>query len=253
MPLWGWVVLLGAVVAGAVIASREDDTDDNAASPTQPTASSGTTGAPAAAVVATGVPPEEQAAAAEPAAAGDSDEVDDVAPCALVNAETVTLDITNDSADMSNYIVDVNYLDGAGQRVADETFFVDHVRPNERAIDTTYASAASGAASCVIAEVDRMSGASPDDTTEVTCEMAGVDPIGDLAVTLTATNGSSGISDYLIAGAFMRDGVRIGTVDAVIENVPPGQSAPGTGLTTTDGPADGVTCDVVYVERTASS
>jgi hypothetical protein len=149
-------------------------------------------------------------------------------------------------------VIDVNYLDAAGQRIADETFFLNHVRPDERATDAHFAFNAGDATSCEIAEVDRLSAQSPDDVNEVTCEVTGVDVIGDISAALTATNGSSELSDYLISATLMRDGVRIGTVDAVIENVQPGQSAPGEGLSIVDGPADGVTCEVVHVERTAS-
>ena len=37
-----------------------------------------------------------------------------------------------------------------------------------------------------------------------------------------------------------------------IENVKPGETVPGDVFTTTDGPAEGVTCDVVHLERTTS-
>jgi hypothetical protein len=111
---------------------------------------------------------------------------------------------------------------------------------------------AADAASCELAEVDRFAAESPDDFSEVTCEVTGLDVLGDIDTTLTATNGSTGLSDYFISASPMREGVRIGTVDASIENVEAGGSAPGEGLSLTDGPAEGVTCEVVHVERTAS-
>jgi len=75
---------------------------------------------------------------------------------------------------------------------------------------------------------------------------------GDITTTLTATNSSSGLSDFWISASLMRGGLRVGSVDAVIENVEAGESAPGDGYSTTDGPAEGMTCDVVHVERLAS-
>jgi hypothetical protein len=171
----------------------------------------------------------------------------------MPDRENVLLDVTNDSSEQSSYIIDVNYLDAAGQRVADEPFFVNYVRAGERAQEETAAfSATRRTASCEIAEVERISAPSTDDTSEVTCEVTGVDFIRDLTTAITATNNSSDVSDYLITAALVRDDIRIGTVDAVVENVRPGQSAPGDGFTTADGPARGVTCEPVYVVRTSS-
>lgn len=118
-------------------------------------------------------------------------------------------------------------------------------------MEEAFAFSATGASGCEIAEVDRVSAESPDDVSEVTCEVTGVDALGDISTSLVATNGSSELSDYLITAALVRD-VRIGTVNAVIENVPPGESAPGAGLSLVDGPADGVSCAVIYVQRTSS-
>ncbi len=87
---------------------------------------------------------------------------------------------------------------------------------------------------------------------EVTCETNGVDFADDIASVFTATNGSSETSDYFVTAAFVRDGIRIGTAFGSIENVRPGESAPGDGFSTVDGPDDGVTCDVVDVSRTSS-
>jgi len=185
-------------------------------------------------------------------AAGAADEVDDVGPCVKPDDETITLEVVNNSSKQSSYIIDVNFLDDSGRRVGDESFFVSYVRPGESTREDLFVFDDSGGASCRVAEVQRLAAESPDDLAEVTCETAGVDPLDDISSVFTATNGSSTISDYLITAAFTRDGVRIGTSFAVIENVPPGQSAPGEGFSTVDGPDLEVTCEVVYVERTAS-
>lgn len=236
------------VVIGIATSGGEDGGDSDQADGSQ--APGGATGGSIAGQAGAEASAAEEGAAEGPA--GDDDEVDDVGACTLVDSETITLEVLNNSSEMSSYIIDVNYLDGADQRIADETMFVNHVRPDERAVEQSYAFGASGAASCVVAEVDRISSPSPDDTAEVTCQVNGVDGLGDIAVTLEASNGSSELSDYLISGSLVKDGTRMGTVDAVIENVPAGGSAPGDGFTTADGPADGVVCEVVYVERTSS-
>jgi hypothetical protein len=185
-------------------------------------------------------------------AAGAADEIDDVGACTLADGDTVSLDVTNNSSEQSSYVIDVNYLDAAGQRVADETFFLNFLRPGEHAVEDSAAFNAAEASTCEIAEVDRFAAPSPDDVAEITCEVTGVDAIGDISTSLTATNNSSELSDYLISGSLVRDGVRIGTVTAGIENVQPGTSAPGEGFSVVAGPADGVSCEIVAVERTSS-
>ena len=188
-----------------------------------------------------------------PVVGGAADEIDDVAPCTLIDSETVLLDVTNNSSEQSSYIIDVNYLDETGQRVGDEPFFVNYVRPGERALEPTFVFDTGGGSACEIAEVDRISAESTGNLAEVTCEVTGVDFGEDIATALTVTNSSSELSDYFVTGTLVRDGVRVGTVSGFIENVQPGASAPGEGFSTVDGPAEGVTCEVVNVDRTSST
>lgn len=148
-------------------------------------------------------------------------------------------------------MIDVVYRDEAGQRLADEPFFINHVRSGENVVERQSAFSRAGTI-CAILEVERISAESPDDVAEVTCEVTGVDAIGDIAVRFVATNGSSGVSDYLINAALIRDGLRVGTAFGSVENVAPGESAPTGGFSWADGPADGVTCETVHVQRMAS-
>ena len=260
-PWWKrwWVIALGALVVIGIIAAiagagaSDDDADDD-------TAGDGTevpgTEVPATDLSGTEVPGteaaggEEQSASSE--ASGESGEVSDVGPCTMVDAETVLLDVTNNSSEQSSYIIDVNYLDEVDERVGDESFFINYVRPGEHALEESFALSTAGGTTCEIAEVERFAAESPDDVAEVTCEVTGVDVLDDISTALTATNSSSELSDYLITAALVRDGTRIGTVTAVIENIGAGESAPGEGFSTVSGPADGVTCEVVHVERTSS-
>ena len=261
-PWWKrwWIIALGALVVIGIIAaiagagaSDDDDADDDAAGDgtEAPATEVPGTEAPGTEVPGTEVPATEAAGgedeSASSEASGESGEVSDVGPCTMVDAETVLLDVTNNSSEQSSYIIDVNYLDENGERVGDESFFINYIRPGEHALEESFALSTAGGATCEVAEVERFSAESPDDVAEVTCEVTGVDVLDDISTALTATNSSSELSDYLITAALVRDGTRIGTVTAVIENIDAGESAPGEGFSTVNGPADGVTCEVVYV------
>ena len=191
-----------------------------------------------------------------PGGAGDvtgaADEVDDVGPCRWIDDETVELDITNNSSEQSSYVIDINFLDAAGDRVGDEPFFVNYVRPGERAVEESFIFDSAGGVDCEIAEVERFAAPSPHDVDEVTCETNGLDFADDIATTFRASNGSSETSDYFVTAALVRDGIRVGTAFASIENVRPDESAPGDGFSVVDGPDVGVSCEVVHVSRTSS-
>ena len=189
--------------------------------------------------------------ASNPIAAG-GDEAKDVAGCSIVDEFTVAFDLTNNSSEQSSYIIDANYLNATGERIGDGPFFINHVRAGERATEDSFGSVPDGAETCEVAEVERFAAGSPDDVSEVTCETKGEDFVGDVATELVATNNSSGLSDYLISFSLMRDGVRVGSGFATIDNVRSGQSAPTEGFSSLDGPADGVLCEVVHVERVQS-
>ncbi len=185
-------------------------------------------------------------------ATGADDEVDDVGPCEWVDSDNIVLDITNNSSKQSSYVIDVNFLDADGNRVGDEPFFVNYIRPGERAIEKSFVFDSAGGVACEIAEVQRFASESVDDLAEVTCATSGVDFADDIATVFEATNGSSETSDYFATAALMRDGIRIGTAFASIENVRSGESAPGDGFSVVDGPDTGVECEVVDVSRTSS-
>lgn len=192
-------------------------------------------------------PEEEPEPEPEPAAS----EADDITGCTVAGEDTIDIAGTNNSSKQSSYLLTVVFTSG-GERVSDEPFFINYVRPGESFVENTYAFSLEAADACEVVDVDRNSAESPDDVSEVTCEITGTDVLGSISGKMTATNGSSKDSDYMATAALVRDGVRIGTAMATMENVRPGESAPADMLTTVEGPADGVTCDVVHVERTAS-
>lgn len=189
----------------------------------------------------------------DPGTPGDPGDLDDVGPCVFVDRDTIVLDVTNTSSVQSSYVIDVSFLDDAGERVGDEPFFVDHLRPGERTVEESFVFDSSGGVGCEITEVARFATESPDDVSEVACEVVGVDFVGDVAAAFTASNGSSVPSDYSITAALVRDGVRAGTAWAFIDGVGAGDTVPGDGFSVVPGPADGVECDVVHVIRTPSS
>ena len=120
----GGLALVAVIAAIAAIAGGGDD-DDGSEEPTVDPAAVGT---------AAGAAQPDPTGAGAAGVAGAADEVDDVGPCTLVDSDTITLDVTNNSSDQSNYLIDVNFLDAAGQRVSDETFFLNHLRSGERAL-----------------------------------------------------------------------------------------------------------------------
>lgn len=193
----------------------------------------------------------EEPAAGESTAAG-GDEALDVTECQIIDENTVSFALTNNSSKQSSYIIDANYLDGSGARIGDEPFFVNYIRPGETAVEPSFGVVPDGGVTCEIAEVERFAAESDDDIGEVTCAVAGVDFVDDIATELVATNGSSKLSDYLISFAIVRNDVRVGSGFASIDNVRPGESAPGDGFSSVDGPAEGATCEVVHVTRIAS-
>jgi hypothetical protein len=245
-----WVITLGAFgalvvlvgVVGAVAGGNKDDVSvasiDDEDERGEPSESDGST---------------DTATPNDPVVPAPEGEIVDAESCVVVGEDTIRLEVTNNSSKQSSYFIDVNFLDAAGERVGDQTAYINYLRPGEHASEDQYVGETAGGTECEIAEVERYASESPDDLDEVTCDVTGVDFVEDVATVLTATNGSSKLSDYVIEAALVRDGIRIGTASAFIENVKPGESAPSDGFSTADGPAAGVTCEPVHVDRSDSS
>ena len=185
---------------------------------------------------------------------GDADVVGDVGPCSIVDSETILVDITNSSAEQSDFTITMNFFDAAGGRVGDEPFYVNNVQPGQRAIEESYSFETENPdiASCEVAEVERYASSPSDETSDVSCEVTGLDFADDIEIGLVVTNNGADTADYSINVAIIRDDVRIGTGFGTIDNVTPGQRAPGDGFTFVSGPVDGATCDVVNVSRSES-
>ena len=99
---------------------------------------------------------------------------------------------------------------------------------------------------------DDLTKTSKEAAKEVKITSCAVDAVGDVEVDGTATNTSSGRSDYLIDLVVNdKSGTQLDSSTAVVNNVEPGQTAQWKGLTTAKY-ADGVVCKVASVLRHAS-
>lgn len=250
---WWFIAIVVVVIIGAIGAAGggDDEEGDTAAGDTSSSVPEEDADDPAVSDDRPDEPDDEPEPEPEEEPEPDLSEADDIESCTFIDSETLDIAGTNNSSKQSSYFVEVVFT-GGGTRTGDETFFVNYIRPGERFVERAFVFEGDGADACEVASVERVSDESPNDVSEVTCEITGEDVLGDIAGTLTATNGSSESSDYSISVSLVRDGVRIGVGNALTENVRPGESAPTDLFTTVDGPADGVTCDVVHVQRTAA-
>jgi hypothetical protein len=145
------VIAAIAVTVGVVVAVFLADTDGDEAAEIQPIDSASDEGA------STGS--NDPVSSTEDAeASGAADEIDDVRSCSWVGDE-VAIELVNNSSKTSNYIITTAYLDEAGNRVADETHFVNGVRPGEQVQErnTAFEDAAPG---CEVIDVERFAGES---------------------------------------------------------------------------------------------
>lgn len=180
-------------------------------------------------------------------------EADDVVSCVRIDSETIELEVVNNSPKTSSYIMTVGFFDDAGQRLADETSFLNYLRPGERAIEQQFVFEEQGAA-CEVIDLDRFAAESiAGELAEVSeCEVGAPDAFGDFQASVSATNGTPETSTYSVDVAFVDpEGVRRGSGSTFIEAVRPGETAPAD-IFTTVAHADGYSCEVVAVIRNAT-
>ncbi len=236
------IILAGLVVVGLVFAVVLADSDSEGDQAAEIVVGSGDESEPADSAPPLGADDEFEAS-------GDADEVDDVRSCSWVE-DRVLIELLNNSSKTSNYIVTTAYLDGDGNRTGDEVHFLNSVRTGEEVRESLIAFE-DPTEGCEVIDVERLAGANnPEELAEVgACELGPPDFADDATATLTATNSSSKVSDYLIEVAFLDDaGVRVGHGTAIISSVRPDESAPGD--VTSFSPAAGITsCEVASVTR----
>ena len=65
---------------------------------------------------------------------------------------------------------------------------------------------------------------------------------------VTASNPTASQATFDVAATLSRAGVRVGSVSVVIGDAGPGQTTATNVESGTDGPADGVICEVLYLD-----
>ncbi len=182
------------------------------------------------------------------------DGLDDVVSCVRADPQTIVLDVVNNTAETTSYVLTVGFFDEAGNRLADEPMFLNHLRPGERAIEEQFTFDEQGTV-CEVLDVDRFpAGTDAADMAQASaCEMgSGPDVLGAIEASLSVTNSASETSDFTVDVAFVDgDGVRRGSGATYIEAVRAGETAPGDVFTVLDH-SDGYTCEVVAVTRLPS-
>lgn len=182
------------------------------------------------------------------------EEIDDVVSCERKDSETIVLELVNNSPKTSSYILTIGFFDEAGTRLADESTFVNYLRPGERTIEEQFMFEEQGT-SCEVLDAERFAAESIEsELAEVSaCEIGdSPDVLGSIQASVAATNGTPETSDYSIDVAFVdAEGVRRGTGSAYVESVRSGETAPTDIFTDLDY-AEGYSCEVVAVTRNAS-
>ncbi len=186
--------------------------------------------------------------------ASGGEEIDDVVSCDRKDAETIVLELVNNSPKTSSYILTIGFFDEAGTRLADESTFVNYLRPGERMIEEQFMFEEQGT-SCEVLDAERFAAESIEsELAEVSaCEIGdSPDVLGSIQASVSATNATPETSDYSIDVAFVdADGVRRGIGSAYVESVRSGETAPTDIFTVLDY-AEGYSCEVVAVTRNAS-
>ncbi len=245
----GSIVLFAVVALVGVALLRSSGNDEVAASqstsPQQPIADLPVSPTPE--------PPGDRPLSPPPVNQEPTDGLEDVSNCALAGEERLSVDITNSTSAVNDYFVDLAYLDDAGNRVDDGSYYVPALRPGEVAqeqqlrIDPEL-----GVASCEILEVSRRA---------VEFDQALVDQVSECEMSferystksaMTITNPDEGTYDYTIVVAITGpDGVRRSTdlayVDNVRTNEPTAADASLYGLDEEE--YQGLSCEVVHVTR----
>ncbi len=179
---------------------------------------------------------------------------DDVVSCTRIDEDTIILQMVNNGDETSSYWLTVGFFDEAGTRLADESSFVNFLRPGERSIEEHFVFEEAGTV-CEVLDVDRFPGVSSAEELADAGECviaAEPDSFDDFAASLSVTNSTATTSDYSVEVAFVDpDGIRRGTGSVYIEAVRAAETAPGDIFSSTDF-VEGYSCQIVGVTRTDS-
>ncbi|MET8540486.1 hypothetical protein ABZW03_07495 [Kitasatospora sp. NPDC004799] len=147
----------GATVLGLAACDPSAGTSGKS---TAPAVAATTAGAPAAAApAASGAAPAAAAPAAAPAGGGDAAKDAEITKCTIndvLKMPEAEVKITNHSSKSSNYIVQLEFTDAAGTRVAEGAAATNNLAPNQAAVQKAPGAAqVSGKVSCRITNVTR--------------------------------------------------------------------------------------------------
>ncbi len=259
----GLLVLLAGGVFLGMLAGNDEDTVEA----TRTTASESETTSPSSSGGATS----ETTSAADTGSVGQSDGEsddgsgegtsgltgdgsDDVVSCTRIDEDTIILQMVNNGDETSSYWLTVGFFDDAGTRLADESSFVNFLRPGERSIEEHFVFEEAGTV-CEVLDIDRFPGvSSAEELAEAgECVIAAEpDSFDDFAASLSITNSTTTTSDYSVEVAFVDPGgIRRGTGSVYIEAVRAAETAPGNIFSSTDF-VQGYSCEIVGVTRTDS-
>ena len=178
----------------------------------------------------------------------------DVISCERIETDAIVLEVVNTSSMTASYALTVAYFSDEGQRLADDQIFLENVLSGERSIEEHFTLFSEGTF-CEALEAVRMSEQhdqeAQGDIGE--CELGTpAESTGFFKPSVTVTNSTSVDNNYLVMVALVdSEGVRRTTGIAVIDVVPPEESAPGDAVTLLPF-AEGFSCDVREVIRTPS-
>ncbi|MGH1504078.1 MAG: hypothetical protein ACRBI6_11020 [Acidimicrobiales bacterium] len=259
------VVLLGGA-AFAVLGGGDDEAaetveaitgDDES---TETTAASGSDTTEATETTETTEPSDAGSESTETTQAGDGSTPPPVAEGARVGAEGIScaprpdelmqLVATNSTSDIVDYWLTVAFFDDAGNRIADEAAWLDSIRPGETIVEDQF-TFEEGWTTCEVIDAD-VSSVDLDPTllADVSaCTVEGADFAGDVSGSVSVTNSGDAAGDYVVDVALIDpSGQRRGTGTIYIDQVRPGETAPGDLFTWVDH-EPGFTCEVVTAIR----
>ena len=252
--------LIGILIGGAVLMMLTGDDDElveatkTTASESETTSTSGDGDATSETTSTPDTDDESDDGSADGTAGLTGDGSDDVVSCTRVDEDTIILEMVNNGDETSSYWLTVGFFDDAGTRLADESSFVNFLRPGERAIEEHFVFEEAGTV-CEVLDVDSFPGVSSDEELADVGECviaAEPDSFDDFAASLSITNSTATTSDYSVEVAFVDPaGIRRGTGSVYIEAVRTDETAPGEIFSSTDFVA-GYSCQIVGVTRTDS-
>jgi hypothetical protein len=179
-------------------------------------------------------------------------QIGDGSGCEIIDDTTIRVELVNESAVVQSFFLTVGFFDDS-TRLGDTVAIVGHLRPGERTIEDTFYFDQAGSR-CEILEVDGFE-VSYDQAflaDASSCEITGADTFGDIRAELSVTNSTAQTVDYSVQLAFVdAEGIRRGTGFATIESVRAGETAPSDVFSVIEAD-DGLTCEIVGVDRTPS-